>query len=319
MAFQDIANVEDYKSYQDRAFRKANRQADKIRGSAIKGTRLEKSWKIELARIDVVKNVLADDLMNVLKSFPTMDDLSEFYKELLKTSVDMGDIKTSLASLGWAAKKINEFHRIYKYKIGGCKHLDKINVYRREFNGRVGSVMKQIRHNLECLIQTRKLMIAFPVIKEKYAKVCICGFPNIGKTTLLSKLSKSKPEIKEYAFTTKTINVGYLEDGDKKIQLLDTPGTLNRLEKMNEIERQAYLAIKYCADVLVYIFDLSEEYPIALQIKLYESIKKYRKPILVYLSKTDILDKDAVDKFKKAHDDIKILSFEELKKSLLEN
>lgn len=321
MAFNDITSIENYKHYQDVAFRRANKQADRIRGSKLKGTRLKKSWKIELARIDVIKNYLTDSLMNILKSYPSIDDLSEFYKELLKIYVDIKDIKKSLGALNWGVKKINDFYRIYSSKIRQCKELTKINQYRREFNGRVGSVFKQIRKNLDLLREVRKILVTLPVIKEKYKQVAICGFPNVGKTTLLSKLSKSKPEINEYAFTTKNVNVGYyvgkVKGKEVKIQLLDTPGTLNRYDKMNYIEKQAYLAVKYCADLLVYVFDLTEPYSIKKQLKLYKELKRYRKPMIVYLSKVDILDKSKVEEFIVSNKNIKVYGFKELKKELL--
>ena len=138
---------------------------------------------------------------------------------------------------------------------------------------------------------------------------------------MLSQLSKSKPEINEYAFTTKRINVGYyvgkVKGKEVKVQLLDTPGTLNRYDKMNYIEKQAFLAIKYCADVLVYVFDLTEPYSIEKQLKLYKALKKYRKPVIVYLSKVDILDRGKVDEFAKEHKNFKIYDFGSLKKELL--
>jgi nucleolar GTP-binding protein len=141
-------------------------------------------------------------------------------------------------------------------------------------------------------------MADFPVIKTDLFSVCIAGFPNVGKTTLLSKLTVSKPDIQAYAFTTKQLNLGYAEMQGQKIQFIDTPGTLARPEKMNNIEKQAYLAIKYVADLVLYIFDITEPYPLEDQKKLLENLKEFRKPIILYLSKTDILEQDLINKFR---------------------
>ena len=70
---------------------------------------------------------------------------------------------------------------------------------------------------------------------------------------------------------------------------------------MNSIEKQAYLAIKLLAEKIIYIFDLTEQYPIESQLKLYKSLKKLGKPVVCYLSKTDIIDKEIVDKFLNEH------------------
>src|SRR4030042_6532183 len=159
--------------------------------------------------------------------------------------------------------------------------------------------MKQIKQELEILEISRKIIREYPTIKTDIFTVAIFGFPNVGKSTLLSKLSTSKPEIAAYPFTTKGINIGYAKQGSKKIQLLDTPGSLNRFDKMNNIEKQAHLALKHVANAVVYIFDLTEPYPLEDQEKLYQNLKKMEKPVVVYLSKADTLEGDVVENFKK--------------------
>ena len=60
---------------------------------------------------------------------------------------------------------------------------------------------------------------------------------------------------------------------------------------MNAIEKQAYLTLKYCADLVVYVFDLTEgSFPISAQEKLYQETLKSGKDVIVYLSKTDLYD-----------------------------
>jgi len=82
-----------------------------------------------------------------------------------------------------------------------------------------------------------------------------------------------------------------------KLQFIDTPGTLARFEKMNPIERQAILAMKYASEMIIYIYDLSETYSMADQDRLLELIEDIDKPIIIYLSKIDIVDKSRVDEF----------------------
>ena len=100
-------------------------------------------------------------------------------------------------------------------------------------------------------------MRTYPDVKEMFT-VCIYGFPNVGKSTLLNKLTTSKATVAAYAFTTKEINAGYFTVEDKKIQVFDVPGTLARENKMNYIELQAELVVKELADIIIYVFDVSE-------------------------------------------------------------
>ena len=139
------------------------------------------------------------------------------------------------------------------------------------------------------------------MIKTSVKTACIFGFPNVGKSTLLSKITGSTPEIKNYAFTTKSLNIGYLKNEEfaaKKIQFIDTPGTLDRFFKMNLIEQQAYLALKHCCDGVIFVFDLTEGYSYEKQFMLFENLKKIKPdtPIIVYLSKSDMIDKSNVNK-----------------------
>ncbi|HJX06174.1 MAG TPA: GTPase, partial [Candidatus Nanoarchaeia archaeon] len=185
---------------------------------------------------------------------------------------------------------------------------------KKAFLGRVSSVMKQIAESLDYLESARKTMAGYPVLKTGLFTICIAGFPNVGKTTLLSKLTTSTPEIKEYAFTTKQLNLGYAEMQGQKVQFIDTPGTLARPDKMNNIEKQAYLAIKYLADMIIYIYDLTEPYPLEDQKRLLEKTKESRKPVMLYLSKTDLLEQGAINKFSQENE--ALTSIDKLKEEI---
>lgn len=312
MNFQGLEKIENDRFYIDLAFRKATERAAQLRGCKIKGTRLEKSKKLELVKIDAVKDLLSSKLQRMIKGFPDLESLPEFYKELVKCTIDYPALKKSLGSLKWAWQKVSEMHRNYSRKIKKCQEMSRINSYRREYYGRISSVLKQIKNELNYIEQARKIMKGFPSIKTEIKTVTIAGFPNVGKTTLLSKMTDSKPDIQQYAFTTKGINVGYvIKEGRKSIQILDTPGTLNRFDKMNNIEKVAFLALKMLAEKIIYIFDLTEPYPIEEQIKLYKNIKQLKKPIIIYLSKEDLLDKEIVDEFKEEYD---VSTLEQVKK-----
>ena len=320
MNFQDLVKIENADKYIDLAFRKAQDAAEKTR-EKIFPHRFAKSKAIELDKVKAVDKSLQKHLKHILTSFPTFDHLPPFYQELTKLSLDYAKMKKSLGGVNWAWKKISSFGILYKGKLNSCQDMEFINKFRKEYLGRVSSCVKQIDPELKVLEEARKIMKGFPAVKTGVFTACICGFPNVGKSTLLAKLTPAKPEIKQYAFTTKTLNLGYIQTPTKKIQVIDTPGTLARFAKMNPIEQHAYLAVKHCADLIVYIYDLSEPYPLEQQHKLLEQLKQWNKPILIYLSKTDILDKKSVDLFRKQLEQQGqkgvICSSEELSKDLL--
>ena len=304
MNFQALNKIENADFFIDIAFRKAKEKANDLRGS-IKGTRLERSSKIESAKIEEISKSLVQNLNKIIRNYPSIDSLPEFYIQLVKNFVDYAELKQALGGVNWAVERVKEFDRKYKRLIKSCKDLEKINAYRREYYGRVSSLIKQINKQLKLLDDFRKVMKDFPAIKDRFT-VCIAGFPNAGKSTLLSKLTPSKPEINSYAFTTKILNVGYLGI----IQIIDTPGTLNRFDKMNMIEKQAHLAMKYCADIIIYVFDPTFPHSLDDQKKLLSKLRNLDKPVLVYLSKTDIVKEEEIKKFSRFKP---IISIEELK------
>ena len=105
--------------------------------------------------------------------------------------------------------------------------------------------------------------------------------------------------------------------GSEEIQSLDTTGTLARPDKMNLVEKQAYCAIRHCADVIIYVIDPMESYPLVKQEILLELVKKEGKRILIYMSKTDIASKEQINIVKQIHPEI-VTDVNELKKKLFE-
>ncbi|MBU0472285.1 MAG: 50S ribosome-binding GTPase [Nanoarchaeota archaeon] len=314
MSFE-VPKIENYKFYLDVAFKKARTKSSqkKIGPSSDKLTKIK---ILEFTKIETINSVLNSKLRNIIISFPNFENLTEFYTELVRTTIDYKELKKSLGAMDWANKKTSEFSRQYKSKIRGSKTIEDIRKHSQQYYGRISSVLKQISKNLAFLEETRKIMREFPSIKDNIFTVAIAGFPNVGKSTLLSKITTAKPEIKSYAFTTKKLNMGYIKTETRKAQLIDTPGTLDRFNKMNNIEKIAYLAIKYCTNMIIYTFDLTEPYPLKDQKKLLKKLREFDKPIINYLSKTDILDKKTVSDFKKK---TKVVTdLEELKKIVME-
>ncbi|MBN1502721.1 50S ribosome-binding GTPase [Candidatus Woesearchaeota archaeon] len=313
MNFQDLKKIEKPDFYLDVAFRKANEAASKVKLKQTKDKE-RKIKEIELQKIDTAKQVLVNYLEGILKAYPSFRHLDEFYLELVKCTLDYPKLKKSLGAVNWCSKKTTLFFRKYNRLLRKSTKIKEIHDIKKAYYGRVSSLFKQIEDNLSYLEEARRVMRNYPTLKTSMFTVCITGFPNVGKTTLLSKLTSSQPEIDSYPFTTKTLNVGYLKEGYKKIQLVDTPGTLNRFNKMNNIEKQAYLAIEHLADAIIYVFDLTEAYPIADQTRLFEKLKDFNKNTIVFVSKKDITDKKMLDKFKQSY---KMLTdIEELKQQL---
>ncbi|XP_072910671.1 GTP-binding protein 10 [Hemitrygon akajei] len=142
------------------------------------------------------------------------------------------------------------------------------------------------------------------------ANVGLVGFPNAGKSTLLSKLSHAKPKIADYPFTTLKPEIGKLLYSDyKQVSIADLPGLIEgaHLNKgmghkfLKHVERTKQLL--YVVDVTG--FQLSSETPfrnvfeavqlLTKELELYK-VELLSKPALLAVNKMDL--ENAAEKFK---------------------
>jgi GTP-binding protein len=136
------------------------------------------------------------------------------------------------------------------------------------------------------------------------ADVGLVGFPNAGKSTLLSVVSAAKPKIADYAFTTLTPNLGVVAyRDDKSFVMADIPGIIEGAAEgkglgirfLKHIERNSLLLFLVPADAK----DIKAEFEILLN-----ELKKYNpelldKKRLLAISKSDMLDDELKTELKK--------------------
>ena len=84
----------------------------------------------------------------------------------------------------------------------------------------------------------------FDVSKSGDARIALVGFPSVGKSTFLSKITNTKSEVASYSFTTLTAIPGVLEYGGAEIQVLDLPGIIEGAAEGKGRGRQVISAAK---------------------------------------------------------------------------
>lgn len=129
------------------------------------------------------------------------------------------------------------------------------------------------------------------------ADVGLVGFPNAGKSTLLSAISAAKPKIADYAFTTLEPNIGIVEHRDgKSFVMADIPGIIKGahegrglgLRFLRHIERNSMLLFMIPADSK----NIHEEYNVLVnELKMYNPELLDKKRILA-ITKSDMLDEE---------------------------
>ncbi len=135
------------------------------------------------------------------------------------------------------------------------------------------------------------------------ADVGLVGFPNAGKSTLLSVISAAKPKIADYAFTTLTPNLGIVKYRDhQSFMMADIPGIIEGAAEgkgighrfLRHIERNSSLLFMVPADA----DDVKKEYEILLnELKKFNPELLDKKRILA-ISKSDMLDEELIEEMK---------------------
>lgn len=247
----------------------------------------------EVARVRSAQNSIASTLQTYVKRFPSFDGLAPFYQELLAIIVDMDKTRKSLGALNWAAKRVEEIGDEATTEMKRAPFGEKLLEIKSHAYGRIASVLKQIDGDLTSLDEIRQKLRKLPTIEADQPTIVVAGYPNVGKSSLVRKVSSGTPEVANYPFTTKGIVLGHFDHKHERHQIVDTPGLLDRpLEERNVIERQALMALRHLADVIVFLVDPSEHcgYTLDAQLKLLEETKAAfpDSPIVIAESKSDL-------------------------------
>ncbi|MEE8403109.1 MAG: GTPase, partial [Candidatus Hydrothermarchaeaceae archaeon] len=233
--------------------------------------------------------------LNKITNTLNLEELSPFYLELIDIIIGIERMDRAISALNWAKKTIAKYETTYRRKIRMAKKDDEIYRYRSEFYGKLSSVLKKIGNQFIFLSSARDKLKDLPSFEDTFT-IVIAGPPNVGKSTLLQKVTGSTPKVDVYPFTTKQILVGHFERGHERYQVVDTPGLLDRrLEDRNPIEKQAVMALKHLARVVIFMFDPSETcgFPMEEQKKIYKDISgAFDLPLLVVLNKSDLQESE---------------------------
>ncbi|MDD3161098.1 MAG: GTPase ObgE [Bacteroidales bacterium] len=141
------------------------------------------------------------------------------------------------------------------------------------------------------------------------ADVGLVGFPNAGKSTLLSSISAARPKIADYAFTTLEANVGVVAYRDNKsFVMADIPGIIEGasqgkglgLRFLRHIERNSILLFLVPADA----DNIADQYAVLLNELAQYNPELLDKQRLLAISKSDMLDQELIDAIEKELPDV---------------
>jgi GTP-binding protein len=132
------------------------------------------------------------------------------------------------------------------------------------------------------------------------ADVGIIGMPNAGKSSLLAAITRARPKIANYPFTTIDPNLGVAYYDNKEVTLADIPGLIEGAHEGTGLGDKFLRHIERCK-ILLHLIDLSDDKLAENYLKVRNELSKYdkiliqKKEIIVF-NKSDLFEKKEIEK-----------------------
>lgn len=297
MIFENLPTTPRSEELIDKAFSRASRS-----GRAKGGLEAQQSMLVTAA------NILADNLENVVTSWPDFGTVDPFYRELADAVLrrEVGErregdeptggldaLRQSLSEVTWASRQIREIRSEYQAKLRRTDP-DTARKHRKQAFARMADIVEEIEADLLRVGAARDALKTLPDIRPEEPTLVVAGYPNVGKSSFVNAVTRARNEIASYPFTTKGVQIGHFERDRIRHQIIDTPGLLDRPEaERNDIERQAVSAIEHLADAVLVLVDASGDcgYPLDVQLELRDALVERfggrGVPVLTVCNKAD--------------------------------
>jgi GTP-binding protein len=132
------------------------------------------------------------------------------------------------------------------------------------------------------------------------ADIGIIGMPNAGKSSLLAAITRARPKIANYPFTTIDPNLGVSYYDDKEVTLADIPGLVEGAHEGTGLGDKFLRHIERCK-ILLHLIDLSEDELTDSYLKVRNELSKYDKVLtkkkeIIVFNKSDLVEKKEIEK-----------------------
>eukprot|EP00743_Colponemidia_sp_Colp-15_P002749 GILK01002976.1.p1 GENE.GILK01002976.1~~GILK01002976.1.p1 ORF type:complete len:630 (-),score=140.07 GILK01002976.1:137-2026(-) len=257
------------------------------------GYKISRIRNFYMRKVKYTQTNYHEKLTQILEDFPRLDDIHPFYADLMNVLYDKDHYKLALGHIHSAKQLVDDVGKDYVRLLKYADSLYRCKMLKRAALGRMCTVIKKLSASLSYLEEVRKHLARLPSIDPNTRTLLVTGYPNVGKSSFMNKMTRANVEVQPYAFTTKSLFVGHMDYKYVRWQVIDTPGILDHpLEDRNTIEMQSITALAHLHACVLYFVDISENcgYTIKQQISLFNSIKPLfaNKPLLLIANKIDI-------------------------------
>jgi nucleolar GTP-binding protein len=185
-------------------------------------------------------------------------ELTDFDRAMIDRRFGRGNFDRAARRIQRAIERIRGLTAEEQRALRKASDRDAFAISVRRFYGRLASHVREVDPDLVLLAEVARFRRSRPRVDPEEPVLAIAGFPNVGKSSLVARLSPARPKIAPYPFTTVALEIGHADLGFDRLQVVDTPGVLNRPRAGNPAEGEAETAVAHAATVVLFVLDPSE-------------------------------------------------------------
>lgn len=264
------------------------------------GYQIQRIRQFYMRKVKFTAETFREKLEESLNGFPKLNDIHPFFADWLNVLYDKDHYKIALGQIHMTNQIIERIAQDYLKLMKFADSLYRCKTLKIAALGRMCSVVKKLKPSLEYLEEVRRHVARLPSIDPFSPTILLFGFPNVGKSSFMTKVTRADVEVSPIPFSTQSLYLGHMEFANVRIQVIDSPGVLNRpLEQRNTIEMQSIVALANLRAMIMFLVDVSETcgHSLEEQFSLFDSLKPLfaKRPVMVIYNKIDLIDWDNLE------------------------
>lgn len=250
---------------------------------------MERARSLTGKKIGRASGMLLRHLAIAKAPFRKKDVMTTFTSRIIEARLGEGRLARSLSRLQVAEARLLKFRTEAMRQMRTVSDPQFMKDSMRRFYGRAASVLEEIEADLDVLEEARQIIRESPHVEDTTPTVVVVGYPNVGKSSLIGKLTSATPKVAPYPFTTVAVGLGHAQLGPTLwTQMVDTPGLMLRqsqkgakasapdsLQETSEVEKEAIVAVEATTGIVLLLADPTGScgWPLPEQMRLFEMLK----------------------------------------------